>query len=176
MIVLNSDSAVFSQSQGGRYNTDLVLAWVKGSGVSDIELPNVIASTPNSDDGAAQSAVLESTDDGELTVAINTDSPSQAAEEQGVEESTDDEDEEESTVAFSTDSASKAVVENENEQVLAGESAVSENPSSEEMKLNSVIVALTGSASACVAEYNTIKDRRRIQGAIRYACGLVPNH
>ena len=189
LIVLNSDSAVFSQSQGGRYNTDLVLAWVKGSGVSDIELPNVIASTPNSDDGAAQSAVLESTDDGELTVAINTDSPSQAtedqgveesmddegeeeltvaintdspsqaAEEQGVEESTDDEDEEESTVAFSTDSASKAVVENENEQVLAGESAVSENPSSEEMKLNSVIVALTGSASECVAEYNTIKDR-----------------
>jgi outer membrane protein OmpA-like peptidoglycan-associated protein len=106
LIVLNSDSAVFSQSQGGRYNTDLVLAWVKGSGVSDIELPNVIASTPNSDDGAAESAVLESTDDGELTVAINT-----------------------------------------------------ENPSSEEMKLNSVIVALTGSASECVAEYNTIKDR-----------------
>ena len=159
LIVLNSDSAVFSQSQGGRYNTDLVLAWVKGSGVSDIELPNVIASTPNSDDGAAQSAVLESTDDGELTVAINTDSPSQAAAEQGVEESMDDEGEEELTVAFSTDSASKAVVENENEQVLAGESAVSENPSSEEMKLNSVIVALTGSASECVAEYNTIKDR-----------------
>lgn len=159
LIVLNSDSAVFSQSQGGRYNTDLVLAWVKGSGVSDIELPNVIASTPNSDDGAAESAVLEGTDDGELTVAINTDSPSHAEAEQGVEESTDDEGEEESTVAVSTDGASKAVVENEYEQVLTGESAVSENPSSEEMKLNSVIVALTGSASERIAEYSIIKDR-----------------
>ena len=38
LIVLNSDSAVFSQSQGGRYNTDLVLAWVDSKKTSPTPL------------------------------------------------------------------------------------------------------------------------------------------
>ena len=169
LIVLNSDSAVFSQSQGGRYNTDLVLAWVKGSGVSDVELPNVIASTPNSDDGAAESAVLEGTDDGELTVAINTDVPSQAAAEQGVGESTDDENEDESIVAVSTDSPSLASAEQgvEERRDVEDESTVAvstDSPSpeaidretSESVNIDSTIV---------IAAIATPKDEVKNEGA-----------
>ena len=155
LIVLNSDSAVFSQSQGGRYNTDLVLAWVKGSGVSDIELPNVIASTPNSDDGAAESAVLEGTDDGELTVAINTDVPSQAAAEQGAEQSTDDKDEDESTVAVSTDGPPPA----------ATEQGVEERTDDED---ESNVAVSTDSPSLASAEQG-VEERRDVEDELTVA-------
>ena len=46
LVALNKDSAVFSQSQNGRFNTDLVLAWVETDGKEIIENFAVIAPVP----------------------------------------------------------------------------------------------------------------------------------
>lgn len=46
LVALNKDSAVFSQSQSGRFNTDLVLAWVETDGKEIIENFAVIAPVP----------------------------------------------------------------------------------------------------------------------------------